>query len=164
MLVLALGSNQGNRAFFLKTALSELVKNFGKCLAQSPIYETEPWGVNHSTSYLNQVLVFFTDENPDEILILTQEIEKKFGREKKGDLSPRNLDIDILYLGHEIIQKPGMMVPHTRLIERKFVLQPLEDVLPDFIHPIFGERQQVLNQALPGTFWIKKYFRPEGGF
>jgi 2-amino-4-hydroxy-6-hydroxymethyldihydropteridine diphosphokinase len=146
ILVLGLGSNVGDRDFYLREAIKSLEGIFGGSIARSPVYETEPWGVQHSNPYLNQVLVFATDAEPEKILKFTRDIERNLGREQKGDLSPRTLDVDILYLGHRIVESETLSIPHPSLQKRRFVLQPLEDVLPDFIHPLLFRSQKELNR------------------
>ncbi len=146
ILAIGLGSNVGDRDFYLNEATKALEMVFGASLARSPVYETEPWGVLHNDRYLNQVLVFATAEEPGQILKVTREIETNLGRLQKGDLSPRTLDVDILYLGQWIVDTERLCIPHPRLQERKFVMQPLEDVLPDFIHPVFFQSQKELNR------------------
>jgi 2-amino-4-hydroxy-6-hydroxymethyldihydropteridine diphosphokinase len=135
ILVLALGSNLGDRQTYLSFAQTKLAETLGKILALSPIYETEPYGVSHTEKYLNQVLVLKTTFEADLILETTQQIEKQAGRLQKGDLSPRNLDIDILYLGHLFVKQSNLEIPHPRIQERRFVTQPLSDVLPFWKFP-----------------------------
>lgn len=160
ILVLALGSNVGNRHQYLQQARASLVLIFGPMLAESPVYESDPWGVQHSTRYLNQVLVFATEYDAVSILEFTQEAEKKMGRRQKGDLSPRTLDIDILYLGRQVVQKPQLFIPHPRIEQRKFVLQPLEDVLPGFLHPVLLKSQKELNRQPETLNQIIKVWKP----
>lgn len=139
LLVLGLGSNLGDRLKFLKAARTLLESALGPMLAASQIYETEPWGVENHPSYLNQVLVFASSRQPKDILRLTQQIETQLGRSQKGLIQARTLDIDLLFYGQLILNSQELVLPHPRLVDRLFVLKPLSQVLPAFIHPQHGQ-------------------------
>ncbi|UJP65199.1 2-amino-4-hydroxy-6-hydroxymethyldihydropteridine diphosphokinase [Mongoliitalea daihaiensis] len=135
-LVLILGGNLGDREKLIVEAKKNLQLKLGSIVSESKIYETAAWGGASEGNYLNQVLILETDLEPLYILQVIQSIEQSLGRERIQKWGNRTMDIDILYLGNQIIKEPQLIVPHPYISERKFVLVPLVDVWPDFIHPI----------------------------
>lgn len=134
--VLIVGGNLGNRLALIEEVTFLLSKTLGNPLAFSSIYETEAWGGLSSGNYLNQVLVYETNDKPEFILDSILSIEDQLGRQRKVKWGDRNMDIDILYYGSELINKENLTIPHPFIQDRRFVLVPLNDVLPDFVHPI----------------------------
>jgi len=157
LLLLALGSNLGDRFSFLELGCQKLEQTFGELLAKSPVYETEPFGVDHKTTFLNQVLAFQTGLEPLEILKATEQIEKDCGRNQKRDLQPRSLDIDILSLGNEVFESSELIIPHPAIEKRRFVLVPLLEVCPFWIHPKSKKSGSDLLKNLSDTSWIKHW-------
>lgn len=135
-LVLILGGNLGDREKLIVEARNSLQQKLGPIISASKIYETAAWGGASEGNYLNQVLVLETDLEPLKILEIIQSIEQALGRERIQKWGNRTMDIDILYLGNQLIDKPQLTVPHPYISARKFVLVPLVEILPDFIHPI----------------------------
>lgn len=133
---IAVGSNLGNRASHLKEAEDRLQQVTGVYFKKkSPLYETEPVGGPEQRKYLNGVWEIETSLEAPALLGRLMEIEKSLGRERKGKNEPRPIDLDILFYGDKVIQNEGLSVPHPRLHERWFVLKPLADLCPDFVHP-----------------------------
>jgi 2-amino-4-hydroxy-6-hydroxymethyldihydropteridine diphosphokinase len=144
--VLIVGGNLGNRLALIEEANFLLSQIFGNPQAFSSIYETEAWGGLSSFNYLNQVLVYETNEKPQFILNSIMNIEQKMGRQRKVKWGDRNMDIDILYYGSKLINKEDLTIPHPFIQDRRFVLVPLNDVLPDFVHPIlFKSHSELLD-------------------
>lgn len=135
-LVLIIGGNLGDRLAFIQKATFLLNRVFGNPFAFSSIYETEAWGGVSSGNFLNQVLVYETNEKPEFILKSIWGIEDQLGRQRKVKWGDRNMDIDILYYGSNLVKKENLTIPHPLIQERRFVLVPLHDVLPEFVHPI----------------------------
>jgi len=136
LLLLSLGSNLGDRAAFLDFARLRIREELGEIDSASGIDETDGFGVTGHPPYLNQVITLFTGLSPEEILDITQNIEREAGREGKGLLLPRCLDIDILALGNLIRSKPELTIPHKSMHIRAFVLKPLCEILPEWEHPL----------------------------
>ena len=117
----------------------------------SSAYTTEPWGFEAEEWFLNELLVVETELDPDTLMDELLEIEAELGRvrhpEKKG-YSSRTVDLDILYYGDQIINTEKVIVPHPRLHLRRFALEPLCEVIPDFLHPIFNLSQTQLLEKL----------------
>lgn len=131
---LALGSNLGDRLLFLDRAIELLGKKITD-MQLSPVYETVPWGVKEQPMFLNLCLGGRTSLSANELLVFVKSIEKKLNRSVQIKWGPREIDIDILFYGHEIIHKPDLVIPHAYLSERAFALVPLADIAPDFVHP-----------------------------
>ncbi|OGO41496.1 MAG: 2-amino-4-hydroxy-6-hydroxymethyldihydropteridine diphosphokinase [Chloroflexi bacterium RBG_16_57_9] len=134
---LGLGSNLGDRAGHLKKALQCLERQV-HLTAVSSIYETEPWGLKDQPYFLNLVAVGDTDLSPVDLLAFVKSIEQEMGRRPTIRYGPRLIDIDILFYDDQVIHLPGLQIPHPRLPERAFVLEPLAEVSPDLVHPVLG--------------------------
>lgn len=129
---LALGSNIGERLVHLEEGINALAKTPGIELNKvSSIYETEPVGYADQQHFLNLVIRITTTHSPEELLQLTQEIEKKCGRVRTIVNGPRTLDIDILFVDDKMIEMNQLIIPHPRLWERGFVLIPLSDLIEE---------------------------------
>ncbi len=143
---LQLGSNLGDRAAWLHQAIDLIGRQFGGIKLRSSVYETAAWGVQNQQDFLNQVIQIHTSLTPLQILQQCQAIEIELGRTRTEHWGARTMDIDILFISDKIIdQAPQLIVPHPYIAERKFVLQPLEEIAPEFIHPIF---KQSISQLL----------------
>ena len=131
---LALGSNLGDRLGNLQAAL-RLMPPAVRPLAQSPIYETSPWGYTDQPDFLNQVVQAETDLPPEKLLPYLKSIEATLGRVPTFHYGPRLIDLDILLYDDLVLQTPDLTIPHPRLAERAFVLVPLADLAPNLHHP-----------------------------
>ncbi len=140
---IGLGSNQGNREQLIKEAISLLSAAIGEPLSQSSMIETEPWGFASPNPFLNMVAHFVATITPIELLDTTEEIERRLGRHTKSTHSKgycdRPIDIDILLYGTQTIDEKRLTVPHPRMNERMFVLQPLAEIAPALQHPVTKE-------------------------
>lgn len=133
---IAAGSNLGNRFRYLSQAKTELEKNKQiKILKLSPVYETESVGGPPQRKYLNAVWEIETSLTPRAVLEALLKVEALSGRERREKNAARTLDLDLLFYENQIIHEPELDVPHPRLHERAFVLKPLADIAPDWIHP-----------------------------
>ncbi len=137
IIYLALGTNLGDRAANLRAALEALPPDM-RVLAVSPVYETPPWGVTDQPAFLNQAVQAETDLTPLELLAYLKRLETALGRTPSARYGPRQIDLDILFYADQVIDLPGLSVPHPRLAERAFVLVPLTDLAPDLLHPLTG--------------------------
>lgn len=150
IIYLGLGTNIGNKRRNLITAAALLAERVGDVLALSGFYETEPWGFESNNWFLNAAVKLNTDYSPQELLIVTQQIEKELGRTEKsnGTYHDRMIDIDILLYDDEVLQTPELVLPHPLMHERKFVMEPLAEIAPFVQHPIFKESIMDLNERL----------------
>lgn len=135
---LGLGSNMGDRQENLDRALELLSQRLGE-LQVSSVYDTEPIGNINQPRFLNMVCQAYTGLAPTELLTLVKGIELKLGRAPAKPNAPRPIDIDILLYGDQVIENPGLVIPHPKLTERAFVLVPLAEIAPDFVHPVSGK-------------------------
>jgi len=135
---ISLGTNLGNRAANLRTARESLSPEV-QILQASSIYVTPPWGYEDQPEFLNQVLEAHTDLAPLPLLHKLKAIETAMGRLESFRFGPRLIDLDILFYGQQIFQHDDLDIPHLRLHERAFVLVPLHEIAPDFVHPVLGE-------------------------
>ena len=136
---LALGTNIGNKRRNMITAAALLAERVGDVLALSGFYETEPWGFQSENTFLNAALPLDTSLSPLELLKATQEIEIEMGRTQKsnGAYHDRIIDIDILLYEDLVLQTPELTLPHPLMHERLFVMEPLAEIAPNVIHPVF---------------------------
>ena len=129
---LGLGSNLGDREDHLRRALSGLPG----LVAVSPVYETTPvGGPGGQGPYLNLVAELDTDLAPRELLELARNLEEEAGRVRTVRHGPRPLDVDVLLVGDLVVDEPDLVVPHPRMWERRFVVEPLGDLAPDLVTP-----------------------------
>jgi len=135
VIYLLLGGNQGDRKKNLSEAKQQLVDKVGKIILKSSIYESEPWGFSNSDWFLNQVVVCQTGFTPVELLDAIQEIENNLGRVRKTmQYTGRTMDIDILFYDQLVLETERLSIPHKQIHNRKFTLEPLNEIAPDFIH------------------------------
>jgi len=146
---LGLGSNKGERISYIEKAIEEISGlPETKMFVRSGIYETEPWGNIEQEDYLNSVIGIQTELNAEDLLKELKSIEKLIGRKENKKWSEREIDIDLLFYGNEIIDKDHMKVPHGQIENRRFVLVPMNEIAPGFIHPVF---KKSISQLLKDT-------------
>ena len=134
---LGVGSNLGDRHSNLAQALDSLKKIKGiSVIHASSVRETAPVGGPPQGKYLNAVWEIQTDLTARHLLNALLELEVGMGRTRSVPNAPRTLDLDILFYDREIVREPGLEIPHPRLHERAFVLGPLSELAPDFVHPV----------------------------
>src|SRR6478609_9104685 len=136
---LLIGGNLGNRVENLENAVALISRRAGTIVRTSVIYETAPWGMTDQKSFLNQAIELDTILPANILLDTLLEIEQELGRIRRQKNGPRLIDIDILFYGTAIISDPKLTVPHPLLQERRFALAPLNNLSPDFIHPVFNK-------------------------
>ena len=136
---LNLGTNIGNKRRNMITAAALLAERVGDVLALSGFYETEPWGFQSENTFLNAALQLETSLSPLELLKATQQIEVEMGRTQKsnGTYHDRIIDIDILLYDDLILQTPELTLPHPLMQDRRFVMEPLLEIAPNVVHPVF---------------------------
>ena len=137
---LLLGSNLGNREEILTKAIKLIDEKIGVIISQSKNYETKAWGKTDQPDFLNIAIGITTNLMPMEVLEQTQAIEETLGRVRIEKWGARLIDIDIIFYEQEIIDIPNRLhVPHPLVQERTFVLEPLAEITPDFVHPVLGK-------------------------
>jgi 2-amino-4-hydroxy-6-hydroxymethyldihydropteridine diphosphokinase len=135
LVYIALGSNLGDRAENLRLAREQIDGPDVRLLRASSIYETSPRDVEDQPWFLNQVIECETDLFPRQLLARLQKIERGMGRKRTIAKGPREIDLDILLFGNAVVKAPELEVPHPRMADRRFVLEPLAELVPDKKHP-----------------------------
>lgn len=153
---LLIGGNLGNREENMQQARNLIDKQVGEIARSSSLYETEAWGMRDQPSFLNQVLLVNTMLAPEKTLSALLEIEHQMGRERSQKFGPRTIDIDILFFNSEIIEEPGLTIPHPQLHLRRFTLNPMNEIAPDLIHPILKKSISDLLSVCPDPLAVKK--------
>jgi 2-amino-4-hydroxy-6-hydroxymethyldihydropteridine diphosphokinase len=136
---LSLGGNLGNTQEIFERCYPMIENKVGPILEQSSLYRTAAWGLTEQADFINQVILLESDLRPEEILTEIQAIELALGRERKITWGPRTLDLDILFIDQQIIQKADLQVPHPHIQNRKFILIPMLEIAGTYEHPIFNK-------------------------
>jgi len=144
---LGLGSNIGNKKQNLENAIKKLGEKISGIQA-SKFYETEPWGFVNQDKFLNAVIIGRTNLCPSQLLKFVKQIEQAVGRVERFKWGPREIDIDILFYDDLVYKDDFLIIPHPFIQERKFVLEPLLDLDPNFVHPIFKKTVRQLHEKL----------------
>lgn len=134
---IALGGNLGDRLANLEAAVAALAPRVA-VLERSPVYESDPKYVTDQPRFLNMALAAETELDGPSLLAFLKGIEERLGRRPGERNGPRPIDLDIVFFGGEVIDRPDLTVPHPRLAERAFVLRPLADIASAVIHPATG--------------------------
>jgi 2-amino-4-hydroxy-6-hydroxymethyldihydropteridine diphosphokinase len=138
---IGLGSNLGDRRRNLKEAVDRIISEAGvRVTGVSSIYLTEPVGTDGGPWFCNAVIEAETSMEPLDLLLKLQRFENEMGRSDRGRNAPRPIDMDILLFGGKVISSPALVVPHPRMLERRFVLEPLVEVAAGLEHPVRGGR------------------------
>ena len=148
---IGVGSNQGDRLALISRALRALGDVQGVRVARmATILETEPVGGPPQPPFLNTVVELDTTRSPRELLAALKEIERQLGRTPSAiRWAPRPIDLDLLLYDSQVIREPNLTVPHPRLHERGFVLEPLSQLVPELVHPVLGETIAALRDRSP---------------
>ncbi len=147
---LGLGSNLGGKKANLNQAVSLLSQQVGQVLDQSSFFASKAWGFTSDNDFFNTVILIETDLEPFDLLRETQKIEREMGRyeKTKQGYSDRIIDIDILFYDDLILNSEELRIPHPLATTRDFVLFPMSEIAPDFIHPIEGKTITELKEII----------------
>lgn len=146
---IAFGSNLGDREKNIQTAIASLTnRNDIRLVCQSSIIETEPWGYADQDAFLNGVIEIKTTLSPADLMTLLLETEKRLKRQRVIHWGPRTLDLDILFYDRLICDHPHITLPHPRIQDRLFVLEPMAEIAPWYIHPVLGKSMTELMEQL----------------
>ncbi len=167
---LGLGSNLGDREDYLGRAIDAL-GGIGRIVGRSSVYLTEPVGYTDQPEFLNQVVILRTDRAPFELLRECNRIERALGRARLIAMGPRTIDIDMLFYDQETLSEQWenieLILPHPRLHLRRFVLEPLAELMPDYLHPRLGKTVSKLLAELVDpsqvSLWKRPAAAPTGG-
>jgi 2-amino-4-hydroxy-6-hydroxymethyldihydropteridine diphosphokinase len=157
---LSLGSNIGNRLLIIRSALERIGENpFFSDIVVSRLYLTEAIGFFNQRDFMNCALRLETELSAQELLREINKIEEEFGRRREIKWGPRTLDIDIIFYGDRIVQEPELIIPHPEMHKRRFVLQPLTELCPGFIHPVLKRTIKILYQRYCEDFAVSEDYR-----
>lgn len=157
---LSLGSNKDDRIGYIQQANLQLGALEGvEIIRTSAFYESEPWNMKSENWFVNAVVELKTTLTPRQLLEQCQRIEKQLGRKpsKPGEYEDRTIDIDILFYKKEIINEPGLIIPHKYLHLRAFTLVPLLELIPDFEHPVLHKTISQLHEDLENPEMVFLY-------
>jgi 2-amino-4-hydroxy-6-hydroxymethyldihydropteridine diphosphokinase len=150
------GSNLGDRGLYLQKAIEYIWRDIAPVIKTSSIFKTQSWGKTDAPDYLNQVIFLQTDMPARTILNKILNIETELGRKREEKWGPRTIDIDILFYGSAIINEEGLHIPHPELHKRRFTLEPLNELIPNFFHPVFNKTMLQLKNELKDDLIVKK--------
>ncbi|MGB9811773.1 MAG: 2-amino-4-hydroxy-6-hydroxymethyldihydropteridine diphosphokinase [Dictyoglomus turgidum] len=145
---IAIGSNIGDRRKNIETALKKMEELGLRIIKKSSIIETEPYGYKDQDKFLNGVVLVETGFDPFELLELLLNIEKEMGRERKIKWGPRNIDLDIIFYDDLVIDTENLKIPHPDAHNRTFVMGPLSEIAPDFVHPVLKKTVEEIYKEL----------------
>ena len=151
------GGNIGNREQELTFADKLVAERCGHVIDRSSVYETAAWGKTDQATFLNQALVVETSLHARDLMSEILYIEHLMGRDRVEKYGPRIIDIDIIFFNHQIINQPDLVVPHPEMAARRFVLEPLNEVIPAYIHPIYYKTSTELLKDCKDESPVKKY-------
>ncbi len=158
---LSIGSNQGDGRANINDALRALSLMDGVDInSASSFYLTSPVGMDTGQWFLNCAVEITTLLSPLELLDRLEEVERNMGRTQKGELAPRVIDMDILLYGRSVVLHPRLSVPHPRMEQRRFVLEPLAEIAPDAVHPVSGATSREMNERVAGQQSIRQDASP----
>jgi len=143
------GSNLGNREAQLAACIAALDRQAGRVVRTSHLYETEAWGREGLPPHLNQALLLHTSLEPEPLLDVILRIERELGRVRREQWGIRAIDIDIIYFEDRILDLPRLVIPHPLMQQRNFVLYPLAELAPGFVHPVLQKTNETLRQESP---------------
>ena len=148
--LLLLGGNIGDARATFARAERLIAERAGPILARSRDHWTEPWGFTDERLFLNRALIIGTPHDPQQLMAVLLGIEAELGRtrEQQERNTARSIDIDILLIGDRVIDRPGLVVPHSRMHERAFALEPAADIAPHWVHPVLGRPVHQLAGAI----------------
>lgn len=153
---LLLGSNMGHSKQVLAAARKNISKVLGIITRQSKLYQTAAWGNTNQPDFLNQVIVVETEFTAQDCIDIILGIEHTMGRVRSEKNAPRLIDIDILYFNKDVIRLPHLSVPHPAIQLRRFVLIPLNELSPRFIHPVLQQSNHELLKNCEDQLNVKK--------
>lgn len=156
--VIITGGNVGDVKDTLRRAQQEINRQLGIILRCSHSYESKAWGFTSAENFYNQAIVLDTDFSPEELLDKVLEIERLLGRDREEEalikaatgerFAPRKIDIDILFYDDLVMDTPRLTIPHPLIQDRDFVLRPLNEIMPDKIHPVLRKTIHTLFEEM----------------
>jgi 2-amino-4-hydroxy-6-hydroxymethyldihydropteridine diphosphokinase len=153
--ILLLGSNMGNKEAMLWQA-KNLLKKYGNILMHSAIYKTAAWGNTQQDEFYNQAIIFQTILSSQNLLQTILHCEAQMGRKRHIKWEPRVIDIDIIFYNNDIITSSDLTIPHPQMQLRNFVLKPIAELVPDYVHPVLKKSIKELLIICPDRLKVEK--------
>ena len=141
---LLIGGNMGDRMANLAEAIHLINQEIGPIQLTSSIYETAAWGNTNQPDFLNQALMLETLLDAETVMRQLLNIEIGMGRKRDIPMGPRTIDLDIMYFNDLVIDNELITIPHPKIAERRFVLMPLAEIAPQFLHPVLNKTNEAL--------------------
>lgn len=155
--VFSLGSNIGDKQEYINQAISSVDKIIGQIIARSSFYVSQPWGFQEQDDFINAAIIIETELSIPQIKESIKAIEESMDRPKvRKKWSSRTLDLDLIFYGMEIYNTQDFQVPHRFMHLRNFVLLPLNEICPEYIHPVFQKSVQTLLKNCPDESMVSK--------
>jgi len=145
---IAIGTNLGDKEENIRQSIKKMEQNNIHIIKKSNVYKTMPYGYKNQPVFLNCVVQAETMLSPEELLYTLLSIEKQMGRKRKIHWGPRIIDLDIIFYDNLIIDSSNLKIPHPDMQNREFVLEPLCDIAPNFVHPILHKTMKELLKEL----------------
>lgn len=136
-------------------AIHAIGLTIGPIVRQSSVYETKPWGKTNQPDFFNQVILIHTTKSSEDCLLLLLAIEEQMGRKREEHWGARIIDLDLLYADDDIMETDRLTLPHPAIPQRKFVLVPLVEIAPEFLHPRLKKNQRQLLDKCPDELEVK---------
>jgi len=155
--ILLIGGNLGDRTGHLQQAVAQIDKQAGRVEKISSLYETAAWGDVEQPDYLNQALLVSTEMDARTLLHTVLDIEHQIGRIRRQKWGARVIDIDIIFFNDEVINEPDLKIPHPQMPFRQFVLVPLQEILPEWQHPVLHQSVSTLLNHCTDKLPARKY-------
>ncbi len=155
-IVLHLGSNIGKREENLSKAIEHIKNRIGRIVKLSNIYQTAAWGMEDQADFYNQAILVQSVHSPIHVLNCIGTIEEQMGRERIIKWGARLIDIDIIFFGERCIDIPRLVIPHPYMQSRRFVLIPLLEIIPDWVHPILEKDIRTLLSICEDQLEVKR--------
>jgi 2-amino-4-hydroxy-6-hydroxymethyldihydropteridine diphosphokinase len=153
---LLIGGNEGNPSNNLRLAIENINADCGHIERVSWVYQTAAWGKTDQPDFLNQAVLLSTSLSPADLMAAILAIEEKMGRKRTQKYAPRIIDIDILFYNEQIINQKDLKIPHPEIQNRRFVLEPMNEIAPDWMHPVLHQTIHELWLACQDPLNVKK--------
>ena len=153
-----LGSNLGDRVQLMADARHLIEARIAPLMCSSQLYESAPWGNTQQPYFLNQAIELQSDLAADVLLKACLSVEKQLGRRRAARYAPRSIDIDLLYYGQQVIQRPGLRLPHPEIARRRFTLVPMVEIAPNWMHPLLKKRQKELLLSCTDRLHVQPFY------
>ena len=157
IIYIQLGSNIGNRIYYINKSIDRIQKKIGNIFCESKIYESSPWKVKKQNHFLNKIIGVETLLSADQSLILLQTIENNLGRKRIKKWGERTIDLDILFYNDYVINKKELIIPHPYIQERNFILKPFAEMNGQFTHPRLKKNIFALLEECKDTEEVRVY-------